>query len=54
MAKVISQEQAALLSNLVYAVSTEGINKGNFIFDNSEVTEKLILKSYISIVMNAR
>lgn len=37
MAKVISQEQAALLSNLVYAVSTEGTNKGKFIFDNNEV-----------------
>ncbi|WP_192483058.1 MULTISPECIES: hypothetical protein [Cysteiniphilum] len=51
MAKTITQQQAAILSNLIYAVSTEGDNQGNYIFDNSVVanSEKkdLTLNDYI-------
>ncbi|GGF96837.1 MULTISPECIES: hypothetical protein [Cysteiniphilum] len=51
MAKTITQQQAAILSNLIYAISTEGDNKGNYIFDNSVVANSdkkdLTLNDYI-------
>ncbi|GGF96823.1 MULTISPECIES: hypothetical protein [Cysteiniphilum] len=37
MAKTITQQQAAILSNLIYAISTEGDNKGNYVFDDLSI-----------------
>jgi hypothetical protein len=49
MTGIITDEQAAVLSDLVYAVSTEGDNAGNYIFDDASVDQTTgdSLRSYI-------